>query len=757
MIAPLSGLVGTASAAPVPCTSVCYVDAVAGSDAFGGTSVADAKKTIQAALDTVNALGTVRVLPGTYNETATGRTPLNIPGTYDFGLFFDSAKAGITLLGVSAGDVAITTPAATLATINTNATNNFGPDAIYVDAANTTIQGVKIGGNTSGNNKTVSVAGDNFTLQDSTTDVPDGGGSIYINDTSATGTVVKSYHVLGNIFPDGTSVDISSGAGSSTPLGFTNRQILNNDFDMVGQDFPPVSFNGSDTGVPWFVNTVGGAVIKGNDFQGGNLQYIRARGTYPNAEFNWKSFWTDNTYDKAAVALVTESPFDVREFSYPNSFGTFNHVRRIGATIQGEVDNTLSGDTVLVKPGTYPEHVTLGHALTLKGANAGTAGNAARGPESTITGDSTGAVQLTGNDVTINGFKVQSASNALGAGIHMAATQTGASIKINLVTGNQIGIYANSAGASTISYNLFDANNELGSSAGSGIYSEFTDHMTISHNEFKNHTTNNPIIFGATAADVHTSLTVSNNSIHDNYSGIYSVGINGGAFTANNISAPGATALSFSGADIAVQVRLNKLHDSARGVRIDDGGFGLGDNSAITVNRNAITGNTDFGIGNLSGFTGPVDGTCNWWGAASGPLLTDTSGSVTTAPWLTSASLNGTCSLPAPRISIHDTGITEPNSGSALAHFRVTLSKASTKTITVHFTTADGSAAAPSDYAFKSGTITFQPGQTSKTINIAVKGDRTVEPNETFFVNLLSATNASIADANGSCVIRNND
>ena len=635
------------------CTTVCYADASGGNNLNGGTSLADAKKTIQAAINQVSAGGQVRVLPGTYNESAPNSAPTTIGGTYQFGLFFPSSKPGITLMGVDTGNNPITDAAATLATINTDATNNFGYDGIFVEAADTTIQGVKIGPNVSGDNKTIEVVADNFTLRDSTTDIPNGGGSIYIDDFSTAGDVVQSYHVLHNIFPDGTSVDISSGAGSSTALTSSNREILNNTFDLGGGNWNAISFNGADTGVPWFVNQVGGAVITGNTFAGGSLQYIRARGTYHESEFDWKSFWNDNSYDKGAVALVTETPFDVRQYSYPNSYGTFNHVRRIGASIQGEVDHTLAGDTVLVKPGTYPEHVTLGHALTLKGANAGIAGNAARGPESKITGDTSGAVQLAGDNVTINGFEVQSASNALGTGIHMAAGQTGALITDNLITGNQMGIYANSAGASMISYNLFDANNEAGSSGGSGIYSEYTDHMTIDHNEFRNHTTNNPIIFGATGANVHKNLVVSNNFIHDNVSGIYALGVTDGSFMGNDISAAGATALSLSGGDANVSVTKNLLHDSARGVRIEDGGYGssLASNSAIHINRNSITGNTSYGINNVSGYTGAVDGVCNWYGSASGPTNVGNPGgagdtvlgSVAFAPWLATANLNDTC------------------------------------------------------------------------------------------------------------------
>jgi chitinase len=94
--------------------------------------------------------------------------------------------------------------------------------------------------------------------------------------------------------------------------------------------------------------------------------------------------------------------------------------------------------------------------------------------------------------------------------------------------------------------------------------------------------------------------------------------------------------------------------------------------------------------------------------------------------------------------------VTEGNTGTASATFTVTLSAASTQTVTVAYATGNGSAAAGSDYQSASGTLTFAPGETSKTITVAVIGDRLPEPTETFFVNLSSPTNATIS--NGQAV-----
>jgi hypothetical protein len=53
--------------------------------------------------------------------------------------------------------------------------------------------------------------------------------------------------------------------------------------------------------------------------------------------------------------------------------------------------------------------------------------------------------------------------------------------------------------------------------------------------------------------------------------------------------------------------------------------------------------------------------------------------------------------------------------------------------------------------------LTFSPGETSKAITVLINGDSAVEGDESFFVNLTSATNASIADGQGSGMIVNDD
>src|SRR6185503_2353221 len=85
------------------------------------------------------------------------------------------------------------------------------------------------------------------------------------------------------------------------------------------------------------------------------------------------------------------------------------------------------------------------------------------------------------------------------------------------------------------------------------------------------------------------------------------------------------------------------------------------------------------------------------------------------------------------------------------------LSTASAQQITVDFATVNGTATAGTDYTAATGTLTFAPGVTSQQITVAVTGDTLNEANETFFVNLSGAINATITDPQGQGTINNDD
>jgi len=114
--------------------------------------------------------------------------------------------------------------------------------------------------------------------------------------------------------------------------------------------------------------------------------------------------------------------------------------------------------------------------------------------------------------------------------------------------------------------------------------------------------------------------------------------------------------------------------------------------------------------------------------------------------------------VPPVGISISSGSVTEGNSGTTPLSFTVTLASAATSTVTVNYATANGTAAAGSDFTAASGTLTFAPGETSKTVSVAVIGDTAFESNETFSLTLSGAsTNARIATASATGTIVNDD
>jgi hypothetical protein len=108
-------------------------------------------------------------------------------------------------------------------------------------------------------------------------------------------------------------------------------------------------------------------------------------------------------------------------------------------------------------------------------------------------------------------------------------------------------------------------------------------------------------------------------------------------------------------------------------------------------------------------------------------------------------------------VSVNDAQTSEGQSGTKTLTFTVSLSGATTQTVTVSFATADGIATAGSDYVATSGVLTFNPGELTKPVNVTINGDATVEPDETFFVNLTNPTNAVIGKAQGNGSILNDD
>ncbi|HYH08790.1 MAG TPA: IPTL-CTERM sorting domain-containing protein [Thermoanaerobaculia bacterium] len=110
-----------------------------------------------------------------------------------------------------------------------------------------------------------------------------------------------------------------------------------------------------------------------------------------------------------------------------------------------------------------------------------------------------------------------------------------------------------------------------------------------------------------------------------------------------------------------------------------------------------------------------------------------------------------------PTLAIDDVAVLEGNAGTQSMTFTVTLSAASSQTVTVEYATTDSSATtADSDYVPTSGTLTFLAGDTSETISVTINGDTNIEGDEQFFITLSSPANATTTDQ-GFGIIKSDD
>jgi len=119
---------------------------------------------------------------------------------------------------------------------------------------------------------------------------------------------------------------------------------------------------------------------------------------------------------------------------------------------------------------------------------------------------------------------------------------------------------------------------------------------------------------------------------------------------------------------------------------------------------------------------------------------------------------NASFSTPPPDVSVADTSLSEPVTGSTEAEFTLSLSAASALDVTVRYSMHDGSALSYVDYTPTNGTATIQAGATSIAIPVTIHPDNEDErPFEQFTLRLDSTMNARIGDSNAACMIVDHD
>lgn len=113
-----------------------------------------------------------------------------------------------------------------------------------------------------------------------------------------------------------------------------------------------------------------------------------------------------------------------------------------------------------------------------------------------------------------------------------------------------------------------------------------------------------------------------------------------------------------------------------------------------------------------------------------------------------------------PVLLIGDASVIEGDSGTNVLLFGISLSPASTNTVSVNYLTVSSSATstgANADYLASNGTLVFPPGSTNETLSVRVRGDTLYEADETFFVSLNAAVNATLGRTVAVGTILNDD
>ncbi|MFM6731750.1 MAG: FG-GAP-like repeat-containing protein, partial [Microcystis panniformis] len=253
---------------------------------------------------------------------------------------------------------------------------------------------------------------------------------------------------------------------------------------------------------------------------------------------------------------------------------------------------------------------------------------------------------------------------------------------------------------------------------------------------------------------VNFNTTGSTATILADYS--LTAGTNISAVTANTFTiAAGATSATLN--VVAVSDAVNDPNETVKVNLTSGGDYILGANSSASFNS-AI--NFSVGSNPRSVTVGDFNGDGKSDLAVANAFSNNVSVLLNADPTATVTITD--VSQPAISLTINDVTVTEGNSGTTNAVFTVSLSSAASTVVSVNYATANGTATAGTDYtAIPPTTLTFNPGETSKTITVPVNGDNQVELNETFFLNLsnlqANGSNVTLADNQGQGTITNDD
>ena len=220
--------------------------------------------------------------------------------------------------------------------------------------------------------------------------------------------------------------------------------------------------------------------------------------------------------------------------------------------------------------------------------------------------------------------------------------------------------------------------------------------------------------------------------------------------TASNVDLSGVTFADSDGDNLTVTLTASAgtlAASSGGGVTVSNSGTGV-----LTLSGSAADINSYLDTTSNVQYTGASNASGD-----NAATLSIKANDGTTDSSISTVNIDITAVNDEPTLSIADASQVEGNNSYNYMTFTVTLSAASDQTVTVNWSTGDGTATSGTDYANNGDVLTFAPGETSKTFDILLGYDTDFEPDETFTITLSDASNATIADDSAIGTIINDD
>jgi hypothetical protein len=265
----------------------------------------------------------------------------------------------------------------------------------------------------------------------------------------------------------------------------------------------------------------------------------------------------------------------------------------IGGTphIQEALAIVPPGGRITAVAGTYTERNTVNKSITLRGAQHGVDARTRSGQPETILNHPHGAFDVSADDVVIDGFTFQNATNPSwqGVAVYLHATASGYTIQNNIFTENIFGLYLNASGVkpTVVRRNRFANNNQPGPASGNGIYSDQgAANILVEENAFTQQD-NSAIVLTAVPPTVNSHITIRRNEV-SNSAGMAIFHSANVTVTENTFVGATSTGVAAAGGTTNVAIVGNSFSNGQfRSIGAFDN-WGAGPNINLTIAGNTI-------------------------------------------------------------------------------------------------------------------------------------------------------------------------